>query len=297
VEGDVQVEQSIKKAEALIEALAYIQEFRNRITVIKLGGAAMEEPAGLEATIEDVVFMSTVGMRPVIVHGGGKPISRAMAEAGIEPRFVQGRRYTDPDTLEIVCRVLAEEINTDIVGRIEAAGGMAMGVSHRTRNCLVGERLHLTDDDGQPIDLGLVGGVTSVDATFLENLCRAGVVPVIPSIAVDSSGERLNVNADTAAAAVAGALKAEKLVFLSDTHGVLTDRSDDESMASTLTPSRIDELVADGTIASGMLPKVQGCRTALAAGVRKTHIVDGRIRHSLLLEIYTDKGIGTQIVR
>jgi len=289
------VRRSIQKAEALIEALAYIQKFRDRITVIKLGGSAMEDPAGLEATIQDVVFMATVGMHPVLVHGGGAAISRAMSEAGLEPRFVQGRRYTDPKVLDIVSRVLVDEVNADIVGRLEDLGGMAVGVSYRTRNVLVGQRLQLTDADGQPLDLGLVGEVARVEVRFLDSLCRAGVIPVIPSIAVEPGGQKLNVNADTAAAAVAGALQAEKFVLLSDTHGVRTDRTDPDSLSTRLSADEIGNLIADGTIDSGMLPKVEGCLSALRAGVKRTHIVDGRIRHSLLLEIYTDKGIGTLI--
>ena len=221
----------------------------------------------------------------------------AMEEAGIEPRFVQGRRYTDPDTLEIVSRVLAEEINTDIVSRIEAAGGMAMGVSYRTRNCLVGQKLHLTGDDGQPIDLGLVGEVVHVDVRFLENLCRAGVVPVIPSIAVDADGQRLNVNADTAATAVAQALGAEKLVYLSDVNGVRRDKSDPDSLIHSLSATEARQLIREGTIEAGMIPKVEACLETLDRGVHKVHIIDGRLRHSLLLEIYTTKGVGTQIFR
>lgn len=290
------MEEAIQKAGVLIEALGYIRQFRDRLTVIKLGGSAMEDPAGLRATLQDVVFMETVGMRPILVHGGGAAITRAMNEAGLEPRFVRGRRYTDAQALEIVSRVLSEQITPRLVNQIEELGGQAAALHYRTTNCLKGERLKLADEEGNAVDLGFVGRVVDVDRRVIENLCRAGVVPVIPCLAEDASGVRLNVNADTAAAAVAQHLQAEKLVFLSDVHGILRAPDDPDSLAGSLTAAECRKLIDEKIIAAGMIPKVEACLESLKAGVRKTHIIDGRLLHSLLLEIYTDRGVGTQIV-
>jgi acetylglutamate kinase len=291
-------EEAIRKADVLIEALGYIRKFNGRFTVIKLGGSVMEDPEALRALLVDIVFMQTVGMRPVVVHGGGKAITHAMAQAGLEPRFVQGRRYTDDATLEIVARVLAEEINADIVRHITKYGGRAAGLHHKTSQCLFGRRLALPDGNGQEIDLGRVGEVTEVDTPPIENLCLAGVVPVLPSLAEDlaEEGRLLNVNADTAAAAVARELRAEKLVFLTDTPGILRDRTEPGSLIRGLDPDDCHALIEEGVIDKGMIPKVEAALNSLESGVSKVHIIDGRLRHSLLLEMYTDVGIGTEIV-
>jgi len=291
-------EEAIRKADVLIAALGYIRKFHGRFTVIKLGGSVMEDPGSLSALLVDVVFMQTVGMRPVVVHGGGKAITVAMEKAGLTPHWVKGRRYTDDATLEIVARVLAEEINADIERHINKFGGRASGLHHKTHQCLYGRKLMLPDGDGSLIDLGRVGEVTEVDIIPIENLCLAGVVPVLPSLAEDENeeGKLLNVNADTAAAAVAQALQAEKLVFLTDTPGILMDRNDPGSLISGLTPEECHDLIARGVIDKGMIPKVEACLKSIEAGVRKTHIIDGRLRHSLLLEIFTESGVGTEIV-
>lgn len=290
------MDDAIRKAEVLIEALSYIRNFRDRLTVIKLGGSAMEDADALRATLQDVVFMETVGMRPILVHGGGKPIDRAMAASGLKPRKVQGRRYTDEQTLQIVVDVLLKEINADIERQIRALGGRAVGCHLGSFQYLFGDKLSLRSDDGTAIDLGRVGHVTRVDAALIQDFCAAGVVPVIPSLAVDSAGGWLNVNADTAAAAVAGELRAEKLVLLTDTPGILMDRRRPDSLISSLNADRCQTLIRDGVIDEGMIPKVEACLDSLRLGVRKTHIIDGRLKHSLLLEIYTDKGVGTEIV-
>jgi acetylglutamate kinase len=287
---------AIRKADVLIEALSYIRTFRDKLTVIKLGGSAMEEADSLRATLQDVIFMETVGMRPILVHGGGKPIDRAMAAAGIEPRKVQGRRYTDDETLAIVVRVLREEINADIVRQIRALGGRAVGLHTGSLQCLFGERWQLADAEGRPIDLGRVGQVNRVDGSLIQDFCAAGVVPVIPCLAVDAEGGWLNVNADTAAAAVAAQLRAEKLVFLTDTPGILRDRKDESSLISSLNAAGCRDLITQGIIDQGMIPKIEACLESLRAGVGKTHMIDGRLRHSLLLEIYTHSGVGTEIV-
>jgi len=293
------LQDAIEKADVLIEAMGWIRQFRDKITVIKLGGSVMEDPEAIRHLLVDIVFMETVGMRPIVVHGGGAAISRAMAEANIEPRFIQGRRYTDEATLKIVERVLAGEINEQIAKRIEEFGGRAMPLNFTGAtddNVLFGERLTLTDDEGSEIDLGAVGQVTRVDRETLDNLTYAGQVPVIPSMCVSESGERLNVNADTAAMAVAEAVGAEKLVFLSDVNGVRRSKDDPDSLIHTLRSGEARQLIAEGHIDSGMIPKVESCLEVLTKGVRKIHVIDGRLRHSLLLEIYTNKGVGTQIV-
>ncbi len=204
----------------LVEALGWIRQFRDRYVVIKLGGSTLDDPESVRACLTDVIFMETVGMRPILVHGGGKAINRAMAASGIQPRFVQGRRYTDEETLEIVARVLAEEVCEGIVDEIKAQGGQAVGLNFLTQNVLVGERLMLAGENGEPVDLGRVGEVVDVQRDLLIAACRADTVPVVPSVAVDCDGKLLNVNADTAAAAVARLLNAEKLVFLSDVPGI-----------------------------------------------------------------------------
>jgi acetylglutamate kinase len=290
-------EEAIRKADVLIAALGYIRKFHARFTVIKLGGSVMEDPETLRALLIDVVFMQTVGMRPVVVHGGGKAITEAMEKSGLTPKWVKGRRYTDDATLEIVARVLAEDINADIERHINKFGGRASGLHHKTHQCLYGRKLSLPDGEGGQIDLGRVGEVTEVDIPPIENLCLAGVVPVLPSLAEDEDeeGKLLNVNADTAAAAVAQALEAEKLVFLTDTPGILMDRNNPASLISALSPEDCLDLIARGVIDKGMIPKVEACLSCLEAGVRKTHIIDGRLRHSLLLEIFTESGVGTEI--
>src|SRR5439155_22550757 len=223
------MDDAIRKADVLIEALSYIRRFRDHLTVIKLGGSAMEDADTLRATLQDVVFMETVGMRPVLVHGGGKAIDRVMAAAGLQPRKVQGRRYTDEATLQIVVRVL-KEISADIEAHIRRLGGRAVGMVAGSLQCLFGEQLMLRDEHDRPLDLGRVGHITRVDAALLSDLCAAGIVPVVPSLAVDAQRHWLNVNADTAAAAVAANLRAEKLVLLTDTPGILLDRSDENSL-------------------------------------------------------------------
>src|SRR5262245_52500047 len=296
------MDNAIRKAEVLIEALSYIRTFRDKLTVIKLGGSAMEDPDALRATLQDVVFMETVGMRPILIHGGGKPIDRAMTAAGIQPRKVLGRRYTDDDTLTIVVRVLLHEINAGIVRQIRQLGGRAVGLHTDSLQCLFGEKLLLSASEagaaaeGREVDLGRVGRVTRVDGGLIQDFCAAGVIPVIPCLAYDSEGDWLNVNGDTAAAAVALYLRSEKLVFLTDTPGILQNRRDPESLLTHLDAARCRELIAQRVIDEGMIPKVDACLDSLRAGVGKTHIIDGRLRHSLLLEIFTDQGVGTEIV-
>lgn len=290
------MQEAIRKARVLIEALGWIQKFKGRYVVVKLGGSTLDQPDAVQSLLTDIVFMATVGMRPVLVHGGGKAISAAMAEAGIEPRFVEGRRFTDSETLRIASRVLVENISSGLVDSLRQNGATATGLHFQTENCLVAEKLELKSADGSPIDLGHVGHVTSVDTELLIRICSTGTIPVIPCIALDTAGHRLNVNADTAAAAIARELNVEKLVFLSDIPGILTDVADPETRLSHVAAGEVRQMINKGIIAGGMVPKVEAALDALDAGVRKVHIVDAAMPHSVLLEIYSDIGVGTEIV-
>jgi len=280
------MEEAIQKASVLIEALPYLRAYRGKRIAIKLGGAAMVEPRMLDTFLQDVVFLQTAG--PLI--------SEEMNRRGLKPKFVKGRRVTDAETLAIVRDVLVR-LNEDLVRGIREHGGRAEGLHVHGQSPLVGRRIQIKSENGEPLDLGLVGEVTQVRNILIEGLCTAGIVPVIAPLAKEEGRDGvLNVNADTVAGRVSAAVVPEKLVVVSDTHGVRTDPHDPESFASTLTEEQIQELVATGVIDRGMLPKVQACIQALDAGVPKAHIIDGRIPHSLLLEIFTDKGIGTQIL-
>ncbi len=290
------MDSAIDKARALVEALSYIQRFHNKIVVVKIGGSIMDDEHALSDLLSDIVFMNYVGMQPILVHGGGKAINQAMEVAGLVPQMVQGRRYTDERTLAIAEHVLCNQINKFIVNFIQSQGCEAMGLHSLSSVVLFAEKTFLSGPDGRKIDLGLVGDVKSVNSRLLQLLVQADSIPCIATIARDPSGSKLNVNADTAAGAVAAAMKAEKLVVVSDTHGIRTRIDDPESLVRHLTVGQIDSLVKSGVITSGMLPKVEACVTALKAGVNKTHIIDGRIPHALLLEIYTEAGIGTEIV-
>ncbi len=289
--GDFRVDEAISKADTLIEAMGWIRRFRGKTTVIKLGGSLLDDEQELMHILLDVIFMETVGMKPVIVHGGGKAINRALAEAGIEPNFVRGRRVTDQATLEAVERVLAGELNVFLTEQIERLGGRAMNLSFKTTNVLFGEK-HLSDDG---TDIGFVGEVTRVDRGVIEGLSYTDQVPVIPSMCEGKDGQHYNVNADSAAMAVAQSLGAEKLVFLSDVNGVRRDKNDPDTIMHSLSAAEARQLIQDGVIDAGMIPKVEACLETLGRGVRKVHIVDGRLRHSLLLEIFTTSGVGTEI--
>lgn len=286
---------AIEKADTLIEALGWIRKFRGQMTVIKLGGSVLADEEALSHLLLDIHFMETVGMRPVVVHGGGKRISAAMEKAGIEPRFVLGRRYTDERSLEIVEQELATETNQLIVERFNKLGGSGESLNFQTTPVLKGKFLELSDEQGERIDLGFVGEVDQVDCETIEGLCRQGKTPFIPSMCIAADGQKLNVNADTAATTVAQQLGADKLVFISDVPGVLRDPQDKRSSISSLTIAQARELIAEGVISGGMIPKVEACIETVLKGVKKVHIVDGSLRHGLLLEVYTSSGIGTVI--
>jgi len=295
------MQEAINKAASLVEAHQYIRSFAGKVVVVKVGGSIMDEPAALASLINDICFMAAVGMRPIIVHGGGKSITEAMNNAGLEAHFVQGRRYTDERTLAIAEHVLVTQINNSIAEQVRENGHKAMGL-HSLASCAVfGERLFLQvpdENDGtktRKVDIGSVGEVNWINGELLDSLTGSDTVPVIAPIARDKAGGKLNINADSVAGHVAAAIKAEKLVLVSDTHGIRTSE-DADSLASHLDRQQIEQLIEKGIIAAGMLPKVEAAITALEAGVNKVHIIDGRIPHSLLLEIYTTGGVGTEMV-
>ncbi len=288
------MQDAITKAKVLIEALPYVQRFAGRTFVIKIGGASM---TGEDDVMQDMVFLQHVGVRPVVVHGGGPFISERIRKSGREPRFIEGQRYTDEETIRLVEEVLIGKVNVEIVDAVNAAGGRAQGLHRHCQNPLMGSRKTLRNPSGETIDLGLVGDVSAVDIEGIRRVCEAGVAPVIAPVATGPTGEPLNVNADSAAAAIAGALKAEKLVFMTDTHGIWLDPADEGSLASSLSEREIEDMIASGVISGGMLPKVRACLLALEKGAGRAHIIDGRLPHSLLLEIFTDRGVGTMIVR
>lgn len=287
---------AISKARVLIEALPYVQRFAGKIFVIKIGGAAIAG-GGSADTFQDIVFLQQVGIRPVIVHGGGPLISQELEASGRESRFIQGHRYTDQETMRLVEKVLIGQVNVDIVNSINAGGGRAQGLHRHFHNPLMGVKKVLDGPDGGEEDLGLVGDVKAVDVEGIRRVCETGVAPVIAPVATGPNGEPLNVNADSAACAIGRALKAEKLVFMTDTHGIRLDPADEGSLASSLAEGKIKALIESGLITGGMLPKVRGCLAALDAGVGRAHIIDGRLPHSLLLEIFTDRGVGTMILK
>ena len=262
------MDEAISKADTLIEAMGWIRRFRGKTTVIKVGGSLLDDKEALVHLLLDVIFMESVGMKPVIVHGGGKAINRALAEAGIEPQFIRGRRVTDQATLEVVESVLAGELNVNLTEEMERLGGRAMNLSFRTTNVLFGKR-HETEN-GE--DLGFVGEVTHVDRSVIEGLAYTDQVPIIPSMCEGDDGQKYNVNADTAAMAVAQSLGAEKLVFLSDVNGVRRDKNDPNTIIHTLTSGEAKQLINAGVIDAGMIPKVEACLETLGRGVRKIHI-------------------------
>lgn len=282
----------IKKADVLVEALPYLRAFAGKTVVIKYGGKAMVEPSLKERFAEDVALMKYVGIHPVIVHGGGPQISEMMKRLGKEPTFVKGIRVTDAETVGIVEMVLGGIINPEIVALINRHGGRAVGLTGKDGPLLVAKPI-LGGDKGDGVDLGLVGEVDGVDPGVLRGLETARFIPVIAPVAGGIDGKTYNINADNAAGAIAAALKAEKLLVLSDVPGIQDDRG---RLVTTASKKEIQRLIRQGTIHAGMIPKVQACLTALDGGVAKAHIVDGRVPHALLLELFTDKGIGTEIV-
>jgi acetylglutamate kinase len=291
------IEKAREKATILLEALPYIRMFSGSTMVIKFGGHAMVDDALKRDFALDVILMKYIGINPVIVHGGGPQIGELLGRLGIQSTFVGGMRVTDDETMDVVEMVLAGKVRQEIVGLINSLGGSAVGLSGRDGGLITGRRITLqkNDTEGMPpeiIDLGRVGEVVSVNTGVLSTLDREQFIPVIAPVGADENGETLNINADLVAGAVAGALRAKKLVLLTDVPGVLKE----EELISSMTASEANRYIKDGTIVGGMIPKTNCCLAALEAGVEKTHIIDGREPHSVLLEIFTDGGVGTQII-
>ena len=288
------MEKYIEKASALIEALPFIQQFRGETVVVKFGGSIMEHEDGYSRILQDIAFMECVGLRPVVVHGGGKAISRAMKEADIAPNFVHGLRVTDDATTRVVEQVLNHEVNPHIVDLIQRFHGKARGI-HGEDIIRVDKMMGVDPDTNEPFDWGYVGKVREVDVEPILAYLRSDIVPVITPLGKGADKHLYNINADDAATAIACALNARKLVFLTDVPGLLLDPEDKSTLISSLHLSEVDELIERGVIAGGMLPKIKGMVGAVKSGIKKAHIIDSSMPHSLLLELFTSEGVGTEI--
>ncbi len=284
------MQQYLDKAEVLIEALPYIQRFNRKIIVVKYGGSAMVDEELKKRVIEDVTLLKLVGFKPIIVHGGGKEISKWVGKVGMEPKFINGLRVTDEDTMEVVEMVLGK-VNKSLVQHVEELGVRAIGISGKDGGLLKVEKKY---SDGK--DIGFVGEVKEVNAQILYDLLEKDFLPIVCPIGMDDEFQTYNINADDAACAIARAMKAEKLAFLTDIEGVYKDPDDPSSLISELWVEEAEKLMAEGYIGGGMLPKLQNCIDAIESGVSRVHILDGRIPHCLLLEIFTNRGIGTAIL-
>ncbi len=284
------MEKYIEKANVLIEALPYIKRFYGKIVVVKYGGSAMTDEYIKEKVIEDIVLMKLVGMKPVIVHGGGKKITAMLAKLGKTTEFKHGMRVTDKETAEIAEMVLSGSINKQIVHTLQSHGINAVGINGKDANTLQAEK-HLVNGE----DVGFVGYIKKVNPSLVTSLIENDFIPVIAPIGTDEAGHTYNINADFAASAVAGALSAEKLVFLTDVEGIMKDINDKDSIIRRIGAKSATALIEDGTIAGGMIPKTLCCIDGIEKGVKSVHILDGRIEHSMLLEVFTNKGIGTMI--
>lgn len=273
----------------LIEALPYIQKFSGRTVVVKYGGAAMKDGSLKDKVIRDIVFLASVGVRPVVVHGGGPEINSWLGKLGIEAQFKNGLRVTDAATMDVVEMVLVGRVNKELVSLINRAGGKAVGLCGKDGNLITAR------PEGQE-GIGFVGEVTNVDVNLIESLSSNGYIPIVSSVAADETGQAYNINADTVAGELAAALGAEKLILLTDTAGILKDYKDPSTLIPKANIQQARQLIETGIVAGGMIPKVSCCVRSLAQGVRATHIIDGRIPHALLLEIFTDAGIGSMIV-
>lgn len=288
------IEELIERARLLAEAMPYISAFRGATVVIKYGGHAMIDEDLKRTVIEDIVLMELVGMNPVVVHGGGPEITSLMKKLNLQPKFVQGQRVTDAETLEVAEMVLAGKLNGEIVNSINQTGGRAVGLSGKDGGLILARKLG-AGGDGKA-DIGFVGEVESIQPRIISILAENQFIPVIAPIGVDEKGQTYNINADSVAGAVAIALKAAKLILLTDVKGIYRDPRDESSIMPTIYTREVEGLIESGVITGGMIPKTRGCVEAIQKGVGKTHILDGRVPHSLLLELFTDRGIGTQII-
>jgi len=277
-----------QRAGVLVETLPYIQRFRGAVVVVKLGGSAMADPALVDSFAQDVVLLLSVGLKPVVVHGGGPQIGELLSRLGIESSFVDGLRVTDAETLDVARMVLVGKVGREIVNAIGAHGGNAVGMS--------GEDGGLISAAARDEELGFVGDVAEVRPGIVQRLLAEDVIPVVSTIGADERGQSYNINADTVAGALAGALAAEKAIYLTDVSGLLRDVGDPSSIVARAEVAELEAMIADGTISGGMIPKAQACIAAVRAGAASAHMLDGRVRHVLLLELFTDAGIGTMIV-
>ncbi|MFN5513599.1 MAG: acetylglutamate kinase [Cyanobacteriota bacterium] len=282
-------EDAAARVKILSEALPYIQHFAGRTIVVKYGGAAMKDGSLKDKVIRDIVFMASVGVRPVVIHGGGPEINIWLDKMGIAPQFKDGLRVTDAATMDIVEMVLVGRVNKELVALINQAGGSAVGLCGKDANLVTARGM-------ENKEIGFVGEVSNVDARLVESLGQSGYIPVISSVAADELGQAHNINADTFAGEIAAALGAEKLILLTDTRGILRDYKDPSTLVNQIDIQQARELIKEGVVAGGMIPKVNCCVRSLAQGVRAAHIIDGRIPHALLLEVFTDMGIGSMIV-
>ncbi len=291
-----QPEDEIRLANVLVDALPYIQAYRDKTVLIKFGGSAMDNPELVKSLMKDIVLMEALGLNPVVVHGGGKAISKAMQESGLEAKFINGLRVTTPEAIDIVEQTLSNEINPGLVELVREAGGKAVGIPGT--KVFVGERIFEKDEAGKRVDLGMVGQVIGSLLSRVEEALALQITPVISPLARElGTDQSLNVNADLAAAALARELRPVKLVFISDVPGLMRDPSDPTTIVKSINRKEALSLIDQGVITGGMIPKVRSALDALNAGVRKVHFIDGRLPHSLLLEIFTTDGIGTEIVR
>ena len=288
------------QVQTLVEALPYLSKFKNKTIVVKYGGNAMLNDELKNKVLQDIVFLQCAGMRPVVVHGGGPEITRMLMQAGKKSEFVSGLRVTDAESVSIAEMALVGKINTDLVARLNTLGGKAVGLNGKDAT-LIQAKKHLADvyENGEVnlVDIGYVGNVEKVNTELIDVLLNAGFIPVIAPTGVGAQGETYNINADSVAGEVAGALKAEKLLVLTDVRGIYSDYRDENSFISTLTFEKAQELIIRGKIDGGMIPKVRACITALSGGAKKTHIIDGRAEHTILMEILSDKGVGTEVVK
>lgn len=289
------LDENIKKAEVLLEALPYMQSFIGKTVVIKFGGNVMDDPQMNISILNDILFLKQIGINIVLVHGGGPAITEMLEKLQIKSEFINGNRVTDEKTMEIVEMVLTGKINKELVGSINKLGGRAVGISGKDANLFVAEKKFMVID-GEEIDLGRVGKVKKINTEIIETITKSGYIPVVSPVAVDEEGNSYNINADYAAGELAGSLNADKFILLTNVKGVMRDLHDDSTLYSKLYYNEVYKLINGGIIVGGMLPKVEACMTAINAGVSRSHILDGRIKHSLLLEIFTDEGIGTMIV-
>jgi acetylglutamate kinase len=286
------LKESIQKAQILIEAFPYIRQWYGATVVVKYGGSTRSGAEELKNTLQDIVLMKFVGMRPVVVHGGGKDITTLTEKMGIRSQFVDGLRVTDLPTMEVVEMVLGGKINKELVSTIQQLGGQAVGLSGKDGNML--QTTRMKSKTGK--DIGYVGRVSKVNTSILDILDKEQFIPVIAPLGLGADGKTYNVNADEAAGAIAAALKAEKLVFLTDVPGICRKKDDPKSLLSTVKVKEVAKLIKSGVISGGMIPKVEACLHAVKSGVHKTHIINGTLPHALLLEIFTPQGVGTEIV-